>query len=89
MVENRPYLTVISHLVVILGIVITVADESWTVDANMLDLEVMGIGWFDMDMVADTDDFARPEIARTIFVVPNPSSLTLIPHALPFTLGIV
>lgn len=45
-----------------LGIIITVPDESWTTDAELLDLETMGIGWFELDMVAD-DGFSRPEVA--------------------------
>lgn len=46
------------------GIVIVVPNEAWTTDAELLDLETMGIGWFDEDQITDTD-LARPEMAET------------------------
>lgn len=47
-----------------LAIVITVPDESWTVNADLLDLETMGIGWFETEMIEDVDGFVRPELLR-------------------------
>lgn len=48
------------------AIVITVPDESWTVNADLLDLETMGIGWFEPDIV-EGGELTRPEVERVDF----------------------
>jgi 8-oxo-dGTP pyrophosphatase MutT (NUDIX family) len=47
-----------------LGIVLLVSNEAWTVSANLLDFEVMGIGWFNPDQI-DGADLARVEVDKT------------------------
>jgi 8-oxo-dGTP pyrophosphatase MutT (NUDIX family) len=47
-----------------ISIIITVPDEAWTVNADLLDLETMGIGWFDIETIEDVDGFVRPELLR-------------------------
>lgn len=47
-----------------ISIIITVPDETWTVHADLLDLETMGIGWFDTEMIEDVEGFVRPELLR-------------------------
>lgn len=43
------------------AIIVVVPNEAWTTDAELLDLETMGIGWFDIDQI-DGSDLARPEV---------------------------
>ena len=46
-----------------LAIVISVPSEAWTTDAALLDLETMGIGWFDVEFV-EGGEITRPEVGR-------------------------
>lgn len=43
---------------------VTVPHESWTVNAELLPMETMGIGWFDPDHVEDSP-LTRPEVDET------------------------
>lgn len=52
--ENGPYL----------AIVVLVPHEAWTTNAQMLSHEVMGVGWFTVDQIEDTD-LGREELGKT------------------------
>jgi 8-oxo-dGTP pyrophosphatase MutT (NUDIX family)/2'-5' RNA ligase/mRNA-degrading endonuclease RelE of RelBE toxin-antitoxin system len=47
-----------------IAFLVTVPHESWTVDAELLPLETMGIGWFDPEHVEDSP-LTRPEVDET------------------------
>ncbi len=52
--ENGPYI----------AIIVLVPNESWTTNAELLDFETMGIGWFHPDQIEGTD-LAREEMDAT------------------------
>lgn len=47
-----------------LAIVVVVPNEAWSVNANLLDHEVMGIGWFALDDI-DGAEMIRTEVHKT------------------------
>ena len=66
-----------------LGIVILVPHEAWTTNASLLSHEVMGVGWFDPDLIEETE-LAREEISKTDWeLVKEASAPTKLYHAAP------
>lgn len=53
---------------------VTVPHESWTVNAELLPLETMGIGWFDPDHV-ENSPLTRPEVDDTDWEMVKDASL--------------
>lgn len=48
-----------------LAIHVSVPNEAWTTNVELLTHETMGIGWFEPEHVQETDGLARPEVEET------------------------